>query len=172
MKLCLLLALATGCALPPVEAHEAARELREDSRKIGSVSRQELESDVTDPASHVGTIAKPAPVPGNMSIAIVGMVSSKLCFRIDERVDANDFKWRMNNAQWSAQAVPARSFSTPAPWPTSQPAMVKVLEESDGVQSAVVCVPAPAFDDDTRLIAFALSWGPHKRKLALWQLTE
>ena len=168
---------SAACALPPtIEAHEAAAELRADPRMIGSVSRQELESDVTDPASIVGSPSKPAPVPGTMTVSIVGMVSSKLCFRVDETGgDRNDFTWRMNNAAWSTRALPARALSSPVPWPNPIPAMVKVLDAEkspQGTDSAVVCLTAPRFADDTRSIAFTMSWDSRKRKLALFQLTE
>src|SRR5688500_6537860 len=76
--------LGAGCTPPPVEAHEAAAQLRENPHRIGTVSRQELESDVTDPDSTIGQPARPTPVTSNVSIKIIGMVQTKLCFLVEE----------------------------------------------------------------------------------------
>lgn len=168
-----IVTLVAGCAAPIVEAHEAAAELRDDPRRIGTVSRQELASDVSDPTTVVGSFARPAPSPQDLRVAIVGIVSSKLCFRVDELGgDRAGFTWHMNNAAWSALALPARAFSTPVPWPASAPAMVKVLDDTADELRAVVCLPAPAVTESTKLIGLAMSWDSRKRKLALWELTE
>ncbi|MGE0401620.1 MAG: hypothetical protein AB7T06_33270 [Kofleriaceae bacterium] len=177
--------LATGCPPPPVEPHQAAAMLRENPQHVGTVSRQELESAVTDPDSSVGTAATPAPNAGGLLVEVVGTVQTKVCFsvtkKLDETGNVNEqhamFANRMRNAAWSVQARPRTVYSTKTPWPDpAQDIMVKVNTSEEalgrGEARAVVCLPAPVIADDSTLLAFTMSWDQRDRKLALWRLTE
>lgn len=107
----------TGCPPAPMEAHDAADALRANPHRIGTVSRQELESDVTDPDSTVGTAAKPAPVTSNTTVKVIGMVQSKICFLVeDTNIDARDetektasYRQKMNSARYAAISLCAGS---------------------------------------------------------------
>lgn len=174
----------TGCPPPPMEAHDAADALRANPHRIGTVSRQELASDVTDPDSTVGTAAKPAPVVSNTTVKIIGMVQSKICFLVeDTNIEARDeaekiatYHQKMNSARYAAIALRANGLSGKAPWPQpAATAMIKVRDSnpSDSV-SAVVCLPAPVLEDDSKLIVLTMEWpsSEQRRLLAMWELTQ
>lgn len=178
-----LLVLAAGCPPPPVEAHEAAAQLRDNPHRIGTVSRQELASDVTDPDSTVGRASRPAPVSSTLSVKIIGMVQSKLCFLVEDTAFETDetpvdqkaaYNVRMQRASWAAVAFPAKWLDKPIPWPTpAASVMVKTNDAKDSrAIDAAVCVPAPGLGAEARLLALAISWGREERQLALWELTE
>jgi hypothetical protein len=171
-----------GCPRPTIEAHEAAASLRENPHRIGTVSRQELASNVTDPESTVGTVAKPAPVSSTTTVQVIGMVQSKMCFLVEEtNLEARDdaektasYRQKMNGARYAALALRANGLSGKAPWPLPAPtAMIKVRDSNpkDSV-GAVVCVQAPAIEDDSRLIVLTMEWPSSHRLLAMWQLTQ
>lgn len=174
--------LGAGCTPPPVEAHEAAAQLRENPHRIGTVSRQELESDVTDPDSTIGQPARPTPVTSNVSIKIIGMVQSKLCFRVEEtefetagsEADQKaSYKVKLDAARWAVLAVSARSIENKRPWPNPGSTMIKVNDpKASRAIDGVVCVTAPPIQDDTRWLVLAMSWESSKRQLALWELTQ
>ena len=165
-----------------MEANDAADALRANPHRIGTVSRQELASNVTDPESTVGTEAKPAPVTSTTTVKIIGMVQTKLCFLVedgnlpssDEAEKRAAYHHKMNGARYSVLALRANGLTGKAPWP--QPAatmMVKVRESNpnDSV-GAVVCLPAPTLDDDSRMIVMTMEWPSAQRLLAMWQLTQ
>jgi hypothetical protein len=171
-----------GCPRPTIEAHEAAASLRENPHRIGTVSRQELASDVTDPESTVGTVAKPAPVSSTTTVQVIGMVQSKMCFLVEEtNLEARDdaektasYRQKMNGARYAALALRANGLSGKSPWPLPAPtAMIKVRDSNpkDSV-GAVVCVQAPAIEDDSKLIVLTMEWPSSQRLLAMWELTK
>jgi hypothetical protein len=172
----------TGCPAPLMEAHDAADALRANPHRIGTVSRQELASDVTDPDSTVGTAAKPAPVTSNTTVKIIGMVQSKICFLVedtnlearDDQEKAASYQQKMNGARYAAMALRANGLRGKAPWPLPAPtAMIKVRDSNpqDSV-GAVVCLPAPVIDDDAKLIVLTIEWPSSQRLLAMWELTK
>lgn len=181
-RLVLLASLVAGCTPPPVEAHEAAAQLRENPHRIGTVSRQELESDVTDPDSTIGQPARPTPVTSNMRIEIIGMVQTKLCFRVEEtdfetagsEADQKaSYQLELDSARWAVLALPARAIENKRPWPNPASTMVKVNDpDASRAIDGVVCVTAPPIQDDTRWLVLAMSWQSSKRQLALWELTQ
>lgn len=176
----LLGAALTGCPRPAIEAHEAAAVLRDNPQRIGTVSRQELASNVTDPDTTIGTPSRPAPITSTATVKIIGTVDSKLCFLVEDTVDARDdaertatYRQRMTAASFAALALRANGLTGTAPWPyPATSVLVKVRESYGDTASAVVCVPAPVLEDDARLIVFAISWEPSRRLLAMWNLTD
>jgi hypothetical protein len=183
--LLMFVALSGGCPPPPVEPHQAAAMLRDNPSHMGAVSREEIESEVTDPNGHVGTAATPEPKSDNIQVTVIGTVQKKLCFSIDSSLEGSanakeahaTFGWRMRNAAWSVQARPRTVYSVKTPWPDpAQDVMVKVNTEDEaltsGVAHAVVCLPSPVFEKDSVLLAFTMAWQPNDRKLALWKLAQ
>ncbi len=177
----MLLALA-GCPAPLMEAHEAADVLRANPHRVGTVSRQELASEVTDPDSTIGTEAKPAPVTSSTRVKIIGMVQTTLCFVVEETdIDARDeaekvasYRQKLGGARYAVLALRGDGLRGKAPWPhPAASRMIKVREENpnDSV-SAVVCLPAPVLEDDATLIVMTMEWPSSQRLLAMWELTE
>lgn len=178
-------ALVAACPPPPIEPHQAAAMFRENPSHMGSVSREEIESEVTDPKSHVGTPTTPEPKTDNIAVTVIGTVEHKLCFSIEKALDSGhkakeqhaQFGWRMRNAAWSVQARPRTVYSVKTPWPDpAQDVMLKVNTEDEaleaGLARAVVCLPSPSFAEDSTLLAFTMSWAANDRRLALWRLAQ
>jgi hypothetical protein len=152
-----------GCPRPTIEAHEAAASLRENPHRIG-------------------TVAKPAPVSSTTTVQVIGMVQSKMCFLVEEtNLEARDdaektasYRQKMNGARYAALALRANGLSGKSPWPLPAPtAMIKVRDSNpkDSV-GAVVCVQAPAIEDDSKLIVLTMEWPSSQRLLAMWELTK
>lgn len=179
--LVMFVALAAGCPPPPVEAHEAAAQLRDNPHRIGTISRQELATDVTDPDSTIGTPSRPAPVASKLSIKIIGMVQTKICFLVEE-VDFEtgsadqkaSYNQKMERAQWAAVAYPKGWLDKPIPWPNpTGGVMVKTHDPmASGAIDAVVCLPAPEMTEKARLLVLAMSWPDAGRQLAMWEITD